>query len=117
MPNFRSGRSRTWPMHALTTKPEPRILLMVFALAGDSTITTGLPLGPFLEDFFLGLAAGSAAPSPSPAAGASASASGPGAALGFFFGLGAGAAPASAASRETLGFSSASGSPAFFFGF
>src|SRR6185503_19312292 len=94
MPNFRSGRSRTWPMQALTTYPVPRILLIVFALAGDSTITTGFPLGPFLEDFGFG----SAAPSPSspfvPAA-ASTSGSGSGAGAGaflVFFGLGLGVA-------------------------
>src|SRR3954447_12326625 len=39
------GRSRTWPIDAFTTKPSPRYLLIVFALAGDSTITRVLPLG------------------------------------------------------------------------
>src|SRR5260221_10302916 len=55
MPNDRSGRSRTWPIHAFTTKPGPRILWMVFALAGASTMTTGLPLGAGSGDFFRGL--------------------------------------------------------------
>src|SRR6187455_269344 len=96
MPNFRSGRSRTWPMQALTTNPVPRILLIVFALAGDSTITTGFPLGPFLEDFFFGF--GSAAPSPaSPLVPSSDSTPGSGSGAGAgaflaFLGLGFGAA-------------------------
>jgi hypothetical protein len=30
-------------VQAFTTKPLPRILLMVLALAGDSTMTTGFP--------------------------------------------------------------------------
>src|SRR3990172_3717991 len=34
------GRSRTWPYEALTTYPFPRSLLMVLALAGDSTMTS-----------------------------------------------------------------------------
>src|SRR3954468_18162390 len=33
------GRSRTCPIDAFTTKSSPRYLLIVFALAGDSTIT------------------------------------------------------------------------------
>ena len=33
------GRSLTWPSDALTTYCLPRYLLMVFAFAGDSTIT------------------------------------------------------------------------------
>src|SRR4051812_31171288 len=37
------GRSRTCPMLAFTTKPSPRYLLIVLALAGDSTITRSLP--------------------------------------------------------------------------
>jgi hypothetical protein len=37
------GRSRTWPIEAFTTKPSPRYLLIVFALAGDSTITRVFP--------------------------------------------------------------------------
>src|SRR5262245_13401424 len=89
---------------------------MVFALAGDSTITTGFPLGPFLEDFFFGLASAAPSPSsPSASASASASTSGSGAGAGAFFdffGLGA-AGDGSAASD----FTSASGSPAFFLGF
>src|SRR3954466_3438510 len=44
------GRSRTWPMEAFTTKPSPRYLLIVLALAGDSTMTRSLP-------FFFGDAA------------------------------------------------------------
>ncbi len=36
------GRSRTWPKEASTVKPSPRYLLMVFALAGDSTTTTSV---------------------------------------------------------------------------
>src|SRR4051812_31973969 len=35
----RLGRSRTWPTLAFTTKAEPRYLLMVLALVGDSTMT------------------------------------------------------------------------------
>ena len=38
-PSFFLGRSRTWPMEAFTGKSFPRYLLIVFALAGDSTIT------------------------------------------------------------------------------
>ena len=34
-----TGRSRMWPMLDFTTKSLPRYLLMVFAFAGDSTIT------------------------------------------------------------------------------
>ena len=40
------GRSRTWPMLALTMKSLPRYPPIFFALAGDSTITSrlvGLP--------------------------------------------------------------------------
>src|SRR5574341_1335123 len=37
--SFLGGRSRTWPMEAFTRKSLPRYLLIVFALAGDSTIT------------------------------------------------------------------------------
>src|SRR5688572_31415721 len=53
IPNSRSGRSRTWPMQVFTTNLEPRILLMVLALAGDSTMTSDLPDPPFfgLGDF------------------------------------------------------------------
>src|SRR4029450_627341 len=44
------GRSRTWPMDAFTWKSRPRYLLIVFALAGDSTMTRFLAtlglLGP-----------------------------------------------------------------------
>src|SRR5688572_20953682 len=48
IPNSRSGRSRTWPMQAFTTNLEPRILLIVLALAGDSTMTRDLPDPLFL---------------------------------------------------------------------
>src|SRR6188474_986207 len=40
------GRSRTWPMEATTRKSRPRYLLMVFALAGDSTMTRFLATSP-----------------------------------------------------------------------
>src|SRR6185312_5360346 len=36
---FFLGRSLTWPREALTTKSLPRYLPMVFAFAGDSTMT------------------------------------------------------------------------------
>src|SRR5437660_661762 len=39
MPNRVLGKSRTWPLLAATSKSGPRYLLIVFALAGDSTIT------------------------------------------------------------------------------
>src|SRR5262245_21712417 len=89
---------------------------MVLALAGDSTMTTGLPLGPFLEDFFFGLPSPAAA-SPSPLVSGSASSSsssGGGAAAlrDFADGLGAGASGAG-----VLAVSSASGSVDFFLGF
>src|SRR5512134_2121005 len=35
-----AGRSRTCPMEALTVNPRPRNLLIVFAFAGDSTMTS-----------------------------------------------------------------------------
>ena len=38
------GRSRTCPTLDLTMKSLPRYLLMVFALAGDSTMTSDLPI-------------------------------------------------------------------------
>ena len=41
------GRSRTWPMEAFTWKSRPRYLLMVFALAGDSTMTRFLATDTF----------------------------------------------------------------------
>src|SRR6188768_2902065 len=104
-------------MQAFTTKPEPRILLMVFALAGDSTITTGLPLGPFLEDFFFGLASVAPSPSPLPSEpGASSTASGAASGTGFLRGFGAGLAEAASGAADGA-FCSASGFPAFFFGF
>src|SRR5207248_3313878 len=39
MPKRLLGKSRTWPMLATTSKSGPRYLLIVLALAGDSTIT------------------------------------------------------------------------------
>src|SRR6266571_5998884 len=39
MPRSRLGRSRTWPMEALTSYLEPRMREIVLALAGDSTTT------------------------------------------------------------------------------
>src|SRR5437870_3381059 len=39
MPNCFLGRSRTCPLLARTSKSGPRYLLIVFALAGDSTMT------------------------------------------------------------------------------
>src|SRR5215813_7053555 len=55
-PSFFLGRSRTCPMDAFTWKSRPRYLLIVFALAGDSTMTRFLatliltPLGPAYEE-------------------------------------------------------------------
>src|SRR5437588_1067706 len=46
------GRSRTCPIDAFTTKSSPRYLLIVLALAGDSTITR-LFLALFLATSFL----------------------------------------------------------------
>src|SRR5690606_35562294 len=40
-----TGKSRTRPILERTIKSSPKSLLMVFALAGDSTITKDLPLG------------------------------------------------------------------------
>src|SRR2546425_934579 len=39
MPKRVVGRSRTWPLLATTSKSSPRYLLIVLALAGDSTMT------------------------------------------------------------------------------
>src|SRR5438270_13833833 len=39
------GRSRTWPIDDSTTKSPPRKREIVRALAGDSTITSGLAIG------------------------------------------------------------------------
>src|SRR6188474_1312732 len=44
MPSLFFGRSRTWPIDALTTKFLPKNLLMVLALAGDSTMTRDFPI-------------------------------------------------------------------------
>src|SRR5580692_7493664 len=41
-PSVLLGRSFTWPSDASTVKPLPRYFWMVFALAGDSTITKPL---------------------------------------------------------------------------
>ena len=41
------GRSRICPTLDLTIKSGPRYLLMVFALAGDSTMTSDLPIDSF----------------------------------------------------------------------
>ena len=38
------GKSRIWPTLDFTINSEPRYLLMVLALAGDSTITRDLPM-------------------------------------------------------------------------
>src|SRR5690606_12159457 len=38
------GKSRMWPILDFTIKSLPRYLLIVFALAGDSTITKDLPI-------------------------------------------------------------------------
>ena len=38
------GKSRTWPIDDLTMKSFPKYLLIVFALAGDSTITSDFPI-------------------------------------------------------------------------
>src|ERR1700690_3067352 len=38
-PRVLLGRSLTWPSEASTVKPLPRYFWMVFALAGDSTMT------------------------------------------------------------------------------
>src|SRR5947209_2427922 len=39
MPKRLLGKSRTWPLLAVTSKSAPRYLLIVLALAGDSTMT------------------------------------------------------------------------------
>src|SRR6266550_1976156 len=39
------GRSRMWPIEDSTTKSLPRMPAMVFALAGDSTMTRGFGTG------------------------------------------------------------------------
>src|SRR5215471_13510599 len=39
-PSLLFGKSFTWPSEAFTTKSLPRYLLIVFAFAGDSTITS-----------------------------------------------------------------------------
>src|SRR5437588_3310241 len=43
-PSLLFGRSRMWPIDAMTLKSRPRYLLMVFAFAGDSTTTSAFPI-------------------------------------------------------------------------
>src|SRR5689334_15905639 len=45
-PSLFLGRSRTCPIDAITLKSRPRYLLIVFAFAGDSTMTSDLAI-PF----------------------------------------------------------------------
>src|SRR5271165_6790602 len=45
------GRSFTWPSEASTVKPFPRYFWMVFALAGDSTMTNPFTHFPSVLDF------------------------------------------------------------------
>src|SRR5207245_4867365 len=40
MPSVFFGRSMTWPRDALTVYSRPKYLLIVFAFAGDSTMTS-----------------------------------------------------------------------------
>src|SRR5215831_10135247 len=48
-PSVLLGRSFTWPSEASTVKPFPRYFWMVFALAGDSTMTKPLDNVPSLS--------------------------------------------------------------------
>src|SRR6185436_13900806 len=50
-PSLLFGRSRTWPIDAITLKSRPRYLLMVFAFAGDSTTTSDFAISPLLQPF------------------------------------------------------------------
>src|SRR5471032_958218 len=43
------GKSRIWPKLDFTTKSLPRNLLMVLALAGDSTMTNERPMRTFMD--------------------------------------------------------------------
>src|ERR1041385_4022938 len=43
-PSLFLGRSRTCPMEAMTLKSRPKYLLIVFAFAGDSTMTSALAI-------------------------------------------------------------------------
>ena len=52
------GRSRIWPMLDFTTYWLPRYLLMVLALAGDSTMTSDLPMDRKVPEFERGKARG-----------------------------------------------------------
>src|SRR3989338_11628122 len=45
------GRSRMWPMLDFTTYWLPRCLLIVLALAGDSTMTSDLPMDRKIPEF------------------------------------------------------------------
>jgi hypothetical protein len=45
------GRSRIWPILDFTTYWLPRYLLMVLALAGDSTMTSDLPMDQKIPEF------------------------------------------------------------------
>src|SRR5579884_683029 len=49
MPNYDFGRSFTWPTEAITSNCRPKYFLIVFALEGDSTITSDFV---FAADFF-----------------------------------------------------------------
>ncbi|MNV26469.1 hypothetical protein D3C71_1175900 [compost metagenome] len=45
------GRSRIWPILDFTTYSLPKYLLMVLALAGDSTMTSDLPMDQKIPEF------------------------------------------------------------------
>src|SRR5271167_1346382 len=47
------GRSITWPKEAFTVYFRPRYLLIVLALAGDSTITSDRAMFPFVSRKYL----------------------------------------------------------------
>src|SRR5579863_4574483 len=55
-PRVLLGRSFTWPRDASTVKPAPRYFWMVFALAGDSTMTKPLLNRPSVNDLLSKLA-------------------------------------------------------------
>src|SRR5262245_47839272 len=52
-PNPLLGRSMMWPIEARTSKSLPRNFSMVFALAGDSTITRcfAMPWSTYLDNY------------------------------------------------------------------
>src|SRR5439155_23456293 len=54
-PSLLLGRSFTWPSEAFTTYSAPRYLLIVFAFAGDSTITNDFLEAIFVSDLFFAL--------------------------------------------------------------